>query len=137
MSPLARMADSSTALNMRVAMRMLNSLTIRTATSTELSGSAKMLTTGRAIRIITADTTTESPMASGNRYRMMGVPSPTRPVPDARQQNTAGTAHAVGDGVGNHADLIGHLIGLQHGGAQHAERLQVHGVAQTEHDLVA
>ena len=30
-----------------------------------------MLTTGRAIRIITADTTTESPMASGNRYRMM------------------------------------------------------------------
>ena len=53
------------------------------------------------------------------------------------QQNAAGTAHAVGDGVGNHADLIGHLIGLQHGGAQHAERLQVHGVAQTEHDLVA
>ena len=70
MSPPARIADSSTALNIRVAIRMLNSLTIRTAKFTELSGSAKMLTTGRAMRIITAETAMDRPMASGNRPRM-------------------------------------------------------------------
>ena len=52
------------------------------------------------------------------------------------QQDAAGAAHAVGNGVRHHADLIGHLICLQHSGTQHTEGLEIHGVAQTEYQFV-